>query len=98
MSMGTVIGFFAPFIVFLHGHGGNIDQKPLWLLCRVGAAVGCLVGAVAGISGLALPEGSVVGTCTGGLFAGFAVVDMYLRRRDACRLREESLWENPESE
>lgn len=81
---GTFIGFVGPLLkllVLLTPAG----QKVWWWLSGCGAVIGGLVGAVLGLQGQQPPEWAIMATCTCGFFAGFAVVEVYLRRLDARR-------------
>lgn len=98
VAVGILIGFLFPFGVLAHGHWHvPHSSKSLWFLGIGGAAVGGVAGAVAW--GIGRPLDPVMGlcsTCTGGFFAGFIVVDSYLRRLDARRRQDENLWRRPE--
>jgi len=100
VALGTIFGCMVPFTFFLHGHWDALrDQRLCWFLGITGAVIGGLVGGGAWFVGMPMePGGGLCATCTGGFFAGFYVVDRYLRRLDARRREEERVWERPESE
>jgi hypothetical protein len=69
-----------------------IDQnkRAWWWMSGIGGAVGLVVGIVLAVRGDPPPKGAVAlaGTC--GFLAGFAVVEVYLRRLDARRRLQSS--------
>jgi hypothetical protein len=92
-SLGALVGFVVPLWKLHHWHE-KMAPRTLWMICGGGAVVGALFGVFAWLMGLPLkPEQGLTATGTCGLLAGFAVVDTYLKRYDARRRQEESLWD-----
>ncbi len=92
-SLGALVGFMLP-LWKAHHYCDKVTQRTLWTICGVGAVLGGLFGMLAWLMGPPLkPEAAVTATGTCGLLVGFAVVDTYLKRYDARRRQEESLWD-----
>lgn len=79
---GTFVGV-GGMVFLLHAPGGRTEHRVWWWLTGGGAVAGGLVGAVLGAQGRPVPAESVAATCTCGFFAGYAVAEAYLRRREA---------------
>jgi len=94
VALGVLYGFITPFCFFLHGHWDALrDARFCWFLGITGAVIGGFIGAGVWFIGTPVkPELGLAATCTGGFFAGFFLVDRYLKRLDARRLEEERLW------
>jgi len=97
--LGIGIGFMFPFFCFLHGHWDQLrDLRFCWFLGTTGAIIGGAIGVGIWFVGRPLEPGvGLTATCMGGLFAGFFLVDRYLKCLDARRREEERLWERPEN-
>jgi hypothetical protein len=99
VAFGVLIGFMFPFGAMVHQFDFDDLRNPrkAWFLGSLGGVIGGLGGAIAWYLGKTLEPGmGICATCTGGFFAGFFVVDSYLKTLDARRLKEENVWQRPE--